>query len=67
MRIIKLAQSWSTMKTLLGIIFQTMGALGNLTAILGLIIFIFAVLGNQLLGDSYARFEEPELGGAIPR
>lgn len=67
LRIIKLAQSWSTMKTLLSIIFQTMGALGNLTAILALIIFIFAVLGNQLLGESYKKFEEAEFGGELPR
>lgn len=56
MRIVKLAQSWGTMKTLLAIIFQTLGALGNLTAILVLIIIIFAVLGNQLLGVHYEQF-----------
>ena len=56
MRIVKLAQSWGTMRTLLSIIFQTLGALGNLTAILLLIMFIFAVLGNQLLGESYRQF-----------
>lgn len=44
------------MKTLLAIIFQTMGALGNLTAILVLIMFIFAVLGNQLMGQAYAQY-----------
>lgn len=44
------------MKTLLAIIFDTMGALGNLTAILVLIMFIFAVLGNQLMGGRYAEF-----------
>jgi len=74
MRIVKLAQSWNTMKTLLGIIFQTMGALVNLVIILALIIFIFAVLGNQLLGVSYGKYEDiianPELadyGGELPR
>lgn len=56
MRIAKLAQSWSTMRTLLTIIFQTMGAIGNLTVILVLIIFIFAVLGNQLMAEPYTQF-----------
>lgn len=68
MRIIKLAQSWGTMKTLLSIIFQTMGALGNLTAILMLIIFIFAVLGTQLLGAEYEKYlVKEELGQELPR
>lgn len=73
MRIVKLAQSWGTMRTLLAIIFQTMGALGNLTAILLLIMFIFAVLGNQLLGEPYEQFTNTsridlaDFGGELPR
>jgi hypothetical protein len=34
MRVLKLAQSWTTMKVLLSIIISTLGALGNLTFIL---------------------------------
>lgn len=30
-----------------------MGALGNLTIILAIIVFVFALVGKQLLGDSY--------------
>ena len=53
MRVLKLAQSWTTMKVLLSIIISTLGALGNLTFVLCIIIFIFAVMGMQLFGKSY--------------
>ena len=53
LRVFKLAQSWPTMRLLLSIILNTMGALGNLTIILGIIIYIFAVIGLQLFGKSY--------------
>ena len=62
------------MRTLLIIIFNTLGALGNLTMILLIIIFIFAVLGNQLLGENYEKFTNstanPDLadfGDEMPR
>lgn len=32
---------------------RTMGALGNLTFVLCIIIFIFAVMGMQLFGKNY--------------
>lgn len=41
------------MKTLLSIIVDTMGALGNLTLILGIVIYIFAVMGMQQFGSYY--------------
>ena len=53
MRVFKLARSWATMRILLSIIGSTLGALGNLTLILVIIIYIFAVIGMQLLGDGY--------------
>ncbi|XP_075240737.1 sodium channel protein 1 brain-like isoform X3 [Convolutriloba macropyga] len=53
MRVFKLARSWATMRILLSIIGSTLGALGNLTLILIIIIYIFAVIGMQLLGDGY--------------
>lgn len=62
------------MRTLLGIIFGAFGALLNLSIILVIIMFIFAVLGNQLLGHSYLKYEDlvnnPQLadyGGELPR
>jgi hypothetical protein len=42
------------MKILLNIIFSTFGALGNLTLVLAIVIYIFAVLGMQLVGKHYA-------------
>lgn len=35
------------------IIGESIGALGNLVFVLGIIIFIFAVMGNQLFGQQY--------------
>ena len=48
-----MAQSWTTMKVLLSIIISTLGALGNLTFLLIIVIYIFAVLGMQLFGKTY--------------
>ena len=53
LRVFKLAQSWPTMRLLLSIIVNTLGALGNLTLILCIIIYIFAVIGLQLFNKSY--------------
>ncbi|ODM93578.1 Sodium channel protein type 11 subunit alpha [Orchesella cincta] len=53
LRVFKLAQSWITMKVLLNIIFSTFGALGNLTCVLLIVIYIFAVMGMQIVGGQY--------------
>ncbi|XP_055985321.1 sodium channel protein type 10 subunit alpha [Sorex fumeus] len=53
LRVFKLAKSWPTLNTLIKIIGNSVGALGNLTFILAIIVFIFALVGKQLLGDSY--------------
>ncbi|XP_044735668.1 sodium channel protein 60E [Chrysoperla carnea] len=59
LRVLKLAQSWTTMKVLLSIIISTIGALGNLTFVLVIVIYIFAVIGMQLFSKDYtpAKFE----------
>lgn len=49
----KLAKSWPTLNLLISIMGRTMGALGNLTFVLCIIIFIFAVMGMQLFGKNY--------------
>jgi len=41
------------MKVLLSIIFSTFGDLGNLTLIMAIFIYIFAILGMQILGDEF--------------
>ncbi|XP_042327829.1 sodium channel protein type 5 subunit alpha-like [Sceloporus undulatus] len=53
LRVFKLAKSWPTLNTLIKIILNSVGALGNLTLVLALIVFIFAVFGMQLFGSSY--------------
>ncbi|XP_061441677.1 sodium channel protein type 5 subunit alpha-like [Rhineura floridana] len=53
MRVFKLAKSWPTLNTLIKIILNSVDALGNLTLVLAIIVFIFAVFGMQLFGGSY--------------
>ncbi|XP_076007885.1 sodium channel protein type 4 subunit alpha A [Genypterus blacodes] len=53
LRVFKLAKSWPTLNMLIKIIGNSVGALGNLTVVLAIIVFIFAVVGMQLFGKSY--------------
>ena len=52
------------MASLLVTIGRTLGALVNLTVILAIVIYIFAVLGMQVLGSSYT---PDKFGGEVPR
>ncbi|XP_049622327.1 sodium channel protein type 5 subunit alpha isoform X6 [Suncus etruscus] len=54
LRVFKLAKSWPTLNTLIKIIGNSVGALGNLTLVLAIIVFIFAVVGMQLFGKNYS-------------
>lgn len=65
LRVLKLAQSWTTMKVLLSIIISTIGALGNLTLVLVIVIYIFAVIGMQLFSKDYV--EERFYPDPVPR
>ncbi|XP_062982341.1 sodium channel protein type 5 subunit alpha-like [Elgaria multicarinata webbii] len=53
MRVFKLAKSWPTLNNLIKIILNSVDALGNLTLVLAIIVFIFAVFGMQLFGSNY--------------
>ncbi|GAB1294812.1 Sodium channel protein [Apodemus speciosus] len=53
LRVFKLAKSWPTLNILIKIIGNSVGALGNLTFILAIIVFIFALVGKQLLSENY--------------
>ena len=53
LRVFKLAKSWPTLNLLISIMGQTVGAIGNLTIVLCIIVFIFAVMGMQLFGKNY--------------
>ncbi|XP_034615825.1 sodium channel protein type 5 subunit alpha-like [Trachemys scripta elegans] len=55
LRVFKLAKSWPTLNTLIKIIGNSVGALGNLTLVLAIIVFIFAVVGMQLFGEQYVK------------
>ena len=51
LRVFKLAKSWKSLNDILSIMANTVGALSNLTFVLGIVIFIFAVMGMQLFGQ----------------
>nr|KAF6421154.1 sodium voltage-gated channel alpha subunit 11 [Molossus molossus] len=53
LRIFKLAKSWPTLNTLIKIIGHSVGALGNLTVVLAIVVFIFSVVGMQLFGSKF--------------
>jgi hypothetical protein len=55
MRVFKLAKSWATLNLLIKIIGNALGSLVNLTLVLVLLLFIFAVVGMQLFHDQYER------------
>ncbi|XP_061173087.1 sodium channel protein para-like isoform X2 [Saccostrea echinata] len=63
LRVFKLARSWQTLNMLIRIVAGTMGALGNLIFVLAIVVFIFAVMGQQLFRDAYLSTYE----GAMPR
>lgn len=69
MRVFKLAQTWSTMRALLSIVLKTLGALGNLSLILLIVIYIFAVIGMQLFSTAYTEenFVGPGYRTELPR
>ncbi|XP_027504320.1 sodium channel protein type 5 subunit alpha-like [Corapipo altera] len=54
-RIFKLAKSWPALNTLMRIILNSFGALSNLTLVLAITVFIFAIVGMQFLGTSYEK------------
>ncbi|XP_061204528.1 sodium channel protein type 5 subunit alpha-like isoform X1 [Neopsephotus bourkii] len=56
LRIFKLAKFWPALNTLMKIILNSVGALGNLTLVLIITIFIFAVVGKQVLGPYYEQY-----------
>ncbi|XP_065166084.1 sodium channel protein para isoform X6 [Atheta coriaria] len=67
LRVFKLAKSWPTLNLLISIMGRTMGALGNLTFVLCIIIFIFAVMGMQLFGKNYIDNMDRFLDQDLPR
>ncbi|KAG6939142.1 sodium voltage-gated channel alpha subunit 5 [Chelydra serpentina] len=68
LRVFKLAKSWPTLNTLIKIIGNSVGALGNLTLVLAIIVFIFAVVGMQLFGKDYLlKVKKISTDNSLPR
>uniref|UniRef100_A0A3B4EF08 Sodium channel protein n=1 Tax=Pygocentrus nattereri TaxID=42514 RepID=A0A3B4EF08_PYGNA len=68
LRVFKLAKSWPTLNMLIKIIGNSLGALSNLTLVLAIIVFIFAVVGMQLFGKSYkVNVMNISTDGSLPR
>lgn len=65
LRVLKLAQSWKTMGDLLNTIGSSVGPVGNITVILAIIVYMFAVVGMQLF-QSYYKAEKFK-DGKLPR
>uniref|UniRef100_A0A4W3JYE7 Sodium channel protein n=1 Tax=Callorhinchus milii TaxID=7868 RepID=A0A4W3JYE7_CALMI len=63
LRVFKLAKNWRTLNILITIIFKSMREMGNLTVIVIIVIYIFTVIGMQLVGHDYEAFS----GNEIPR
>ncbi|KAK5888683.1 hypothetical protein CesoFtcFv8_014749 [Champsocephalus esox] len=61
LRVFKLAKSWPTLNTLIKIIGNSVGALGNLTLVLAIIVFIFAVVLNLFLALLLSSFSSDNL------
>ncbi|XP_039614029.1 sodium channel protein type 1 subunit alpha-like [Polypterus senegalus] len=53
LRVFKLAKSWKTLNVLITVIFASLKEMGNLTVIVVIVIYIFAVIGMQLVGKDY--------------
>ncbi|CAM1295090.1 para (predicted) [Pycnogonum litorale] len=67
LRVFKLAKSWPTLNLLISIMGKTIGAISNLTLVLLIIIFIFAVMGMQLFGEFYYTNVHLFLDKTVPR
>ncbi|XP_041091858.1 sodium channel protein type 10 subunit alpha-like [Polyodon spathula] len=57
LRVFKLAKSWKTLNVLITVIFGSLKEMGNLTLIVVIVIYIFAVIGMQLVGHDYLNKE----------
>jgi voltage-gated sodium channel type IV alpha len=64
LRVLKLAQSWSTMRMLLNAMGKSLGALGNLILILLIILYMLAIIGVNLFSESYTPDKFPD--GKVP-
>uniref|UniRef100_A0A8C7ALZ3 Sodium channel protein n=1 Tax=Neovison vison TaxID=452646 RepID=A0A8C7ALZ3_NEOVI len=68
LRVFKLAKSWPTLNTLIKIIGHSVGALGNLTVVLAIVVFIFSVVGMQVFGSKFSsvKSNKTSCGPTVP-
>ncbi|XP_074632379.1 sodium channel protein 1 brain-like isoform X4 [Acropora palmata] len=64
-RVLCLAKSWKTMERLMKAIARSVEPVGNITLILSVVIYIFAVLGIKVFGHAYTPEKFGE--GGVPR
>ena len=67
LRVFELAKSWKSLNDILTIMGSVIGGLSNLTFVVGIIIFIFAVMGMQLYGNDYRTKQCMWPGCQMPR
>lgn len=66
-RIFKLARSWSDLRKLVATIVFSIGNVSNAVVVLGIIMFIFTLLGMQLVGGQYDALVAAGIMDAKPR
>ncbi|XP_031570121.1 sodium channel protein 60E-like [Actinia tenebrosa] len=65
LRVLYLGRSWETMAKLIQAIAHSVDPILNITCILGVIIYVFAVMGMRIFGPAYT--EEKFGAGQVPR
>ncbi|XP_061409600.1 sodium channel protein 1 brain-like isoform X2 [Lethenteron reissneri] len=67
LRVFKLAKKWKTLNLLIRVMKSAIGEMRNLTVIFALVIYIFAVIGMQLIGRDYYTNRNKFSSGQVPR
>uniref|UniRef100_S4RRY1 Sodium channel protein n=1 Tax=Petromyzon marinus TaxID=7757 RepID=S4RRY1_PETMA len=67
LRVFKLAKKWKTLNLLIRVMKSAIGEMRNLTVIFALVIYIFAVIGMQLIGRDYYHNRNKFSSGQVPR
>ncbi|XP_078456451.1 sodium channel protein 1 brain-like [Lampetra planeri] len=67
LRVFKLAKKWKTLNLLIRVMKSAIGEMRNLTVIFSLVIYIFAVIGMQLIGRDYYTNRNKFASGQVPR
>lgn len=66
-RVLKLARSWKQLNSLISTVISIIPAVANASLILGVVMFIFSLLGMQLFGGSYDAAVSAGILDEVPR